>query len=174
MAIITLDDAGIGGGTTSGGTGGEASLSDLPEFSMTSGAANFFPEYYPERVRVGKQRELSRNPGLCDDEEVNDIGSKNREIHLSGYILESEKQSFNFMLDSGEEFKLVSMPWSGHCVIKDSKLEGPLGIENHPTLGKQWVYEYTLDLVASESGEQGDGILTGSSGGPNRNVHGVI
>lgn len=141
-----------------------ANLNDLPDFSMVGDTTTFEPEYYPERVRVGKERNLSRNPGLCGDEEVNDIGSKNRSIHLRGFILGFEKKDFHSAVNSGDEFKMVSMPWSGHVYIKDSRLEGPIGIEKHNIQGKQWVYEYTMDVVASGSHTNTSGIIDGSGG----------
>lgn len=123
------------------------SLSALPDFSLT-GPVNFEPTYYPERVKPSKKRELDREAGLCNGEQVTDTGSKNKDIHVSGYILESEKSTFWDLLDSGEELKMIAMPWSGHVYVKDGDLEGPLGIDNQQG---EWVYEYTMTVVESMS-----------------------
>lgn len=135
----------------------ESLLNNLPDFSLTSEGPDFEPTYYPERVKPSKERNIDREDGLCEGEEVNDNGGKNHDLHVRGFLLESEKSDFWDVLDAGNEFELVSMPWSGFVYIKSGDLEGPKGVDNQE---REWVYEYTIKLVASGSGsEYGNGIV---------------
>ena len=121
-------------------------LDALPDFSLISNEVYFEPEYYPERVKPSKERNIERDDDLCDGETVTDNGGKNADLHIRGFLLESEKSKFWDVLDAGVEFELVSMPWSGFVYIKSGKLEGPKGVDN---VEREWVYEYTLKVVGA-------------------------
>jgi len=137
----------------------ESPLDDLPDFtliSLDSDDISLEPEYYPERVNPSKKRNLEREENLCEGEEITDTGGKNHDLHIRGFILDSEKSDFWDVLDAGDKFELVSMPWSGNVYVKSGKLEGPKGIDNRE---REWVYEYTIKLVAAgEEHSVGDGI----------------
>lgn len=126
----------------------ESPLNELPDFSLTSDKVNFEPEYYPERVKPSKERNINREDEICEGEQVTDNGGKNHDLHVRGYLLQSEKSTFWETLDAGVEFQLVAMPWSGYVYVKSGKLEGPIGVDN---VERQWVYEYTIKFVASGS-----------------------
>lgn len=116
------------------------------QFELDGRNYSFKPHYYPERVTVDKERDLVREKGICRGEYVNDVGMKNREIHVVGYITTPELKEFHDAIDFGEKAMLISMPWQGEVLIADSKLEGPEGVDvetNH------YLYEYTLDLVST-------------------------
>lgn len=136
-------------------------LNDLPEFTLIGfeHPVDFQPEWYPERVTVSKERRMSRTPGMCADQKVRDIGAKNREIHVNGYMLDDTKTDFHALLDSGREFVLSCMPWSGRVMLESGEIEGPLGIERG-----QWVYEYTLDLVSVGNDFTNNGIVSSGRG----------
>lgn len=134
----------------------ESPLNNLPDFTLKSSEVNFEPTYYPERVKPSKDRNVEREPGLCDGEEITDTGGNNHDLHVRGYLLESEKQTFWDVLDAGVEFEMVAMPWSGFAYVKSGKLEGPNGVDN---MERQWVYEYTLKLVAASNGNGNSGVI---------------
>lgn len=132
-------------------------LNDLPDFTLSGPGLTFGPEYYPEKVKPGKERNLSREEGMCEGEHVSDTGSKNIEINIRGFLLESEKDTFWDLLDAGDTFRMVSMPWSGDVYVDSGDLEGPLGIDNQLD---EWVYEYTLQVVQAGGEEiQNGGII---------------
>lgn len=124
-----------------------ADLDNLPDFSLTSEEVDFEPTYYPERVKPSRERNVKRKDKICSGEDINDNGAKNHDLHIKGKLLESEKSIFWDVLDAGVEFALISMPWSGFAYVKSGKLEGPKGIDNRE---REWVYEYTIKLVASD------------------------
>jgi len=137
----------------------DSPLDSLPDFSLISDSVDFEPEYYPERVKPSRERNIDREDGLCDGEEVTDNGGKNHDLHVRGFLLESEKSTFWDVLDAGEEFELVSMPWSGFVYVKSGDLEGPKGVDNRE---REFVYEYKIKFVSSSSGtddSMGDGIM---------------
>jgi hypothetical protein len=111
------------------------------------GGAVFVPSYYPENVRVRRQRQLDRQRGFCGGEKVNDTGSKNMEIHVQGMMLgEGEKSSLYRISGVGRSLELVSETWSGECYLKEFEVEGPVGW--YPPRSA-FIYEYTMDLVSS-------------------------
>jgi hypothetical protein len=135
----------------------DSPLNNLPDFSLVSESTSFEPTYYPERVKPTRERNINRQDGLCEGEEVNDNGGKNHDLHVRGFLLESEKNTFWEVLDDGSEFEMVAMPWSGFVYVKSGNLEGPKGVDNRE---REWVYEYTLKFVAAGSGtETGNGII---------------
>lgn len=137
-------------------------LNDLPDFSLTGvgHGITFAPTYYPERVSVSKERRLQRTPGLCADQNVNDIGAKNREFHVNGFVLEGEKETLEDVIDSGRPFTLSSMPKSARVLMESTEIEGPVGID---TKHNEWIYEYTLDAVATGTEFEDDGIINDGS-----------
>lgn len=153
----------------------QTDLSELNfEFSATD--TTFRPVYYPERVAVGKKRDLVREKGICKNEYVNDVGAKNREIHAVGYVMpyqdpelrneypdngsfdpnanyyQNNLQSFHDMCDFGQRGDLITMQWSGEVLLADSDLEGPIGIDADTG---HYMYEYTLDFVSTGRDEMG-------------------
>lgn len=132
------------------------------EFEIT-GDIDFAPAYYPERVTVGKERDIVREKSICMGEYINDVGTKNREIHVVGKILTPELREFHDLVELGESFDLFIMQWAGEVMLEDSELEGPVGVDVHT---KHFMYEYTLDFVSTgrdELNQISDGILDGSA-----------
>ena len=145
----------------------ESPLDELPDFTLDNADVEFHPEYYPEKIKPGKERNLSREEGLCEGEHVEDTGSKNVEIHIRGYLLGREKDTFWDLLANGGEFRMVAMPWSGDVYVESGDLRGPLGVDN---VENDWVYEYTLDVVeATGEGMEDDGIVDGPGSNPQAN-----
>jgi len=141
------------------------------EFEFDAPDVLFRPSFYPNRVSVGKERDIIREKGICRNEYVKDVGTKNREVHVVGYVTaysdptidkdnyKNNLQCFHDMCDFGQRGQLMTMQWSGEVLLHDSDLEGPVGVDpetNH------FLYEYTLDFVstgASEMGVSTTGIL---------------
>ena len=121
-------------------------LDDLPDFSLISESVQFEPTYYPERVNPKRERNIEREDSLCDGQDIIDNGAKNADLHVRGFLLESEKGKFWDVLDNGEEYELVAMPWSGFVKVKSGNLEGPLGVDDHE---REFVYEYKLKFVST-------------------------
>jgi hypothetical protein len=165
--MVELRPSGGGGGNGSDGEDPYSPVDNLPDFSLSSPDLTFEPQYYPERVKPSKARNLEREPNLCDGEEVTDIGGKNADLHVRGYLLDFEKSTFWDVLDHGEKFEFVSMPWSGFVYVKSGKLEGPKGLDNQH---RDWVYEYTMKLVSA--GEDNSSTSGGVSFGFDHNGEG--
>lgn len=135
----------------------ESPLDDLPDFTV-NGDVDFEPTYYPEKVKPSKERNLNREDGICEGEQVTDTGSKNKSVNIRGYLLESEKDTFWNLLDKGTEHRMVSMPWSGDVMIESGDISGPMGVDDKEN---EWVYEYTLKVVESDGTDmQNDGIVS--------------
>lgn len=126
-----------------GGSSGEESRQQ--PFALF-GPIVFAPEFFPERLQVTKERNLSRNAGYCEGEDVTDSGSKNRDIHVSGYILEDGLDSLHELGDNDYRYTMVSATWSGEVMLKESEVEGPIG---HYPPANSMLWEYRLDLVST-------------------------
>lgn len=122
-------------------------------FAIT-GETQFTPRFFPETIRVTKERRLDRKQGVCEDEVVSDNGSKNRDIHISGRLRgEAEKQALDALGDSSDVLTVTSTTWSGDVRIANIEYEGPVGW--HPPTGElDW--SYTLDVVSTGRDEQFD------------------
>lgn len=116
-----------------------------------SGPVNFAPFYVPNRFSWKKQRNLDREENFCGGEDVEDLGSKNREVHISGAIRFPETFAFNNILDNDEPLNLISPGWSGEVRVVDGEFEGPTGIDPHT---RDDLYQYTLNLVSTGRDEE--------------------
>jgi hypothetical protein len=114
------------------------------------GIVDFTPRYVPTRFSIVKSRNLDRDENFCGGEDVSDIGSQNREIHVAGTVRSRELQSFNDLLDLGEPVELVIPGWVGEVNVEDGDLEGPTQIEpnTHDEL-----YQYSLNFVSTGENE---------------------
>lgn len=126
---------------------------------LLDGPVQFAPTYYPETIRVTKERNLNRSENFCRGEDVSDTGSKNRDIHVTGIMVgEEEKQAFNDLLDSGRTFDMSSTTWSGEVYVSTGDYEGPTGYDARA--GAQQ-YQYTVDLVSTAAQLRGDDSESG-------------
>lgn len=128
------------------------------KFTLSNDTVTFAPHYFPDNIRVTKERELTRSKGICMGEDVADNGSKNREIRIKGRIRGDEKDIFNMVLDSDEVFMMSSNAWSGRVRISDGEYEGPTGIDGR---SRRLLWNYRLNVVRvnpkvkdSDSGEE--------------------
>jgi hypothetical protein len=158
MVVHSLLDA--------GGAGPGGSFPLPASMFMLEGSPSFQPFYVPERRPVSKERNLNRKENWCGGEDVNDWGAKNREIHVSGLLLDSELDTFNAVLDSGETFDLVMPAWSGEVNVLAGELDGPVAVDARK---KEYLYQYTLDLVSTGRDEvvstTADGIISSGADG---------
>jgi len=145
---------------------------DQFNFEFVAPDVVFRPVYYPDRVVVGKERDVVREKGICRNEYVRDVGTHNREIHVVGKVSAyvdpeidnhnyvNNLQSYHDMVDFGQRGDLITMQWSGEVIVLDSDLEGPTGVD--PDTG-HFQYEYTLDFISTGRDEMGvstTGIIT--------------
>jgi len=154
MAIIPGP---LGDGST--GTGGGRGISSSQNVFALYGPAGIAPFYVPQRFEMGKERNLDKEEQFCDGEDVTDMGGKNREIHVSGILLDSETDAFNDLLDSGEKHELIMPAWSGEVLVEDGNVDGPRGTDSTT---REWLYRFTLNLVSTgldETGPSDDGII---------------
>lgn len=124
----------------------------------------FVPRYSPE-VRVTKARNLQSQQDLCEGEYMYDLGGKNREIHVTGYVHVRDFPTFNGMLEAGEPMEMVSEKWTGEVLVKRGRLEGAYMWDGYED---DWLSNFSLDLVSTgrdERGETNYGIIGGSGGG---------
>lgn len=128
---------------------------------LVSGPVTFAPTYFPETVRVRKEREIDRTRNFCKGEDATDAGAKNREIHVTGIMVGDDKKDFEDLEDLGEPVNLSSQTWSGEVLVKEGEVEGPTGWDAQL---KEHHYRYTLDFVATgaERDERvaSDGIIS--------------
>jgi hypothetical protein len=123
------------------------------EFELSNVSMVFAPLFYPRKVVVSKERRHSRQANYCEGEDVYDIGSKNREIHITGYFRTSELDAFNALLDQHDPLDLIADEWTGEAVIENGEYQ-KFGYDT---------YEYKLNLVSTGKDERGrigaDGII---------------
>lgn len=127
------------------------------EIYPTEMARSFIPEFYPDDFTQMKKRELTRYGGNCGGESVSIKAVKNREIHVSGVMLEGEVKIFNKLVDYNGTVEIYSplIPNGGmECFIKKGELGNQSGWDPHT---RQWMFEYTLDLVSTGKDEHKGG-----------------
>lgn len=111
------------------------------------GSAPFTPAYYPENIRVRKQRELQRSSGFCGGQRITDNGAKNREIHISGKLRgRDELEELHDVGDAAVPLNLSTATWSGEVRVMETEVEGPVGY--YPPTG-EYHWEYTIDVVST-------------------------
>lgn len=128
------------------------------------GSVSFAPRFFPERIQVTKERELDRSSDFCGGEDVSDKGSKNRDIHINGRLLGTEKNALDRVADTSEPLTMSSTTWSGEVRVSTVEYDGPKGY--HPPSGSL-LWEYTIDLVSTgrdeDEGNHGNGIISSGS-----------
>jgi hypothetical protein len=127
------------------------------------GEAGFSPHYVPTRFRVGKERNLDRSESFCGGEDVEDLGSKNRELHISGWLRESEISAFDDLLDSDATHDIVTPGggWDGEVRVLDGEYEGPRSFD---PFSRELLFKYSMNVLStgrdeSSSGGYGNGIV---------------
>lgn len=123
------------------------------KFSLRGETRVFAPSMYPGDVVVSKERNKARNDNLCEGETIDDTGSKNREILVTGRILRSELRAFDELLDDGTQFDMLADEWIGEVEVLDGEYRSH-GLD---------MYRYKLNLVSTgqdEAGGSGPGILS--------------
>lgn len=170
MATNKFDDGGGGGSGGSAfpnrgvphgfqGKGGNS----LP-FGIAASGLEFYPEYIPNQIQLNKERKLVRHANFCGLEDVFEIHGKNREVHVNGYILESELPSFADVLDWSQEAEIVTPGWSGRVRVVKGEHEGPVAWDARE---EQYLWNYSLDVVSTGIDEAqhisryNDGIVSG-------------
>lgn len=129
------------------------------EFELAGENFSFAPFYYPRKVTPSKERRLSEQSAICEGEDVTDIGSKNREIVVRGYLRMSELPAYDRFIESGATYDLISLQWSGEVVLRDTELDGPMGVD---TDTGDWLFIYDFTLKSTGKDERhtpGDGII---------------
>lgn len=134
------------------GGGGNAAQSTHQSAFLLAGEITFAPFYAPERIAVTKERELNREGNFCGGEDVTDLGAKNRDIHLSGMLLESELETYEALLDNDKPLDLTTPGWSGEVMVAGGEYEGPVGRDPRNGL---YFFKYSLDLVSTGRDEGG-------------------
>lgn len=149
----------------SGGGGGGGPFSEDSGFELFAEGISFAPFFYPDRVVVGKEHNLARDGSPCGGEDVDNIGSKNKEIHVTGIIRQHEKHALEAIIDYSEPLELISMSWSGEVVVEDGEFEGPIGVDAHTG---EFHWQYTINLVSTGEDEPNKipdaGIIKQASG----------
>lgn len=153
----------LGAGDAGGGYGDRYRSKTAFDFDFGMyGINNFAPFYSPSRISISKERKLNRKEDFCGGETVDDIGEKNREIHISGLVLGKEIAAFNALLDDPVTYTLITNIWDGQVRVDDGDIEGPGPFD---PIHKDRLFKYTLNLVSTGRDESGtdDGII--ASGG---------
>lgn len=147
MVNIAPVDAAGGNGPT------DQSFPTKVEFELVGETTEFRPHYYPKDVVVGKERQLSEKADICNGEDVADMGGKNREISISGFLLHRELLNYNNYIDSGGACDMIALQWSGEVLLDVTDIDGPVGID---TRTQDWLYYYTMELKSTGTDEGGD------------------
>ncbi|QRV15020.1 hypothetical protein JMJ58_19250 [Haloterrigena salifodinae] len=123
---------------------------DKQDFYITSSALTFAPTYVPTRISVSKERNLNREDNFCGTEDVSDLGSKNRVVHISGVVRETELQSFGNLLNANYPLRLIAPGWSGEIRVKDGEYEGPRAFDPR---NREPLYKYSLNVLSTGKNE---------------------
>ncbi|NUC72539.1 hypothetical protein HTZ84_09495 [Haloterrigena sp. SYSU A558-1] len=126
---------------------------DKEDFYITSSGLTFAPTYVPTRISISKSRNLNREDNFCGTEDVSDLGSKNREVHVSGVLRESEIPSFGNLLNANYPLTIISPGWSGEIRVMDGECEGPRAFDPR---NREPLYKYSLNVLSTGKNE-GDG-----------------
>lgn len=127
------------------------------EIDPTNSEWSLAPEFYPDDFTQMKKKEFSRYGGDCGGETVTIKSVKNREFHIEGVILEGEINLFQGLLDITEPVDLLSplTPAGGmECHVKQGELGNQAGWDPQ---NRQWMFEYTLDLISTGRDEYDSG-----------------
>lgn len=121
------------------------------------GPTDFAPRYVPNRFSLSKERNLDRSENFCGGEDVEDLGSKNRDIHFSGMIRQRELPAFHDLLDTNVPVEMIYPGWSGSNVrVVDGELDGPRSRDPETN---EYLYQYSVNVVSTgedESSYSGD------------------
>lgn len=115
-------------------------------FHLFGDGITFAPNYVPTRFSVGKERNLNREENFCGMEDVTDLGSKNRDLHISGVLKANEIEAFGDLLDYDDPVDMTSPGWSGEVRVASGEYEGPRATD--PVDG-QHLYKFSLDVVST-------------------------
>lgn len=137
------------GGGSSGGEVSRALFSDSG-FEIYNDEFTFAPFFYPSRVVVSKAQKITRDGTPCGGEDVENVGSENREIHIVGVIRQHEKFALERLLDQTDELNIISLSWSGEIKLDEGDYEGPIGVDPHTN---EFHWKYTLNLVSTGTDE---------------------
>ncbi|ELY49902.1 hypothetical protein [Natronorubrum bangense] len=121
-------------------------------FSISGNGIYFGPHFVPERIQIGKERNLVRHANFCGLEDVFEIHGKNREIHVSGKLRQNELQAFENVLDHNQTADLITPGFSGEIRVVKGEYEGPIGWD---PMTEQYLWSYNLDLVSTGLDEAG-------------------
>lgn len=161
MANTFFDLGGVGGTTSINGGETPSVIAPGASFELSNENMVFAPLYYPRKIVVSKERRKSRQANFCEGEDVYDIGSKNREIHITGFIRAAELAAFNALLDEHDPLDLIADEWTGEISILDGEYQR-FALD---------VYSYKLNAVSTGTDERGtsipDGIISGGSSSDN-------
>jgi hypothetical protein len=153
--------AGDAGSTTTSVTGltSPSVIAPGASFELSNAEMVFAPLFYPSEIVVSKERRHSRQDNFCAGEDVSDIGSKNRELHIAGKIRANETAAFNTLLDQHQPLDLLCDEWSGEVVIESGEYKR-FALD---------VYEYKLNVVSTGANEAArlseNGIIKGGYAG---------
>lgn len=148
-------------------TGGGGNRLEKPAkapFALIGDEAEFLPTFYPETIRVRRERNPDRTRNYCGGEDVTDNGSKNPEIHLTGRMVGQEKEQFERVIASDEAFEMTSPAKTAEVRVVEGEFEGPVGWNPEDYA---YHFEYTIDLVTTGADERdaskGNGIISDGS-----------
>lgn len=139
--------------------GGRGKPRQQPFAILADGSSAFTPAIYPERIQVTKERDLNRSKNYCKGEDVADNGTKNREVHINGRMTRASLDDLNEVIDSGEEYTLVSATWSGQVLMDSLEIEGPDGWWPQQNT---MLWSYRIDAVSTgmDESEGNSGIIS--------------
>lgn len=152
---LTARDGGGGGATRTAGNGPSPKHST---FLLSGPSIYFAPFFSPNRIQNTKERNLDRKENFCGREDVTDLGSKNRDIHVSGLIKESEIFAFDTIVESNDALTLVLDGWSGEVRVAGGEWEGPAALDPQ---SRERLFKYSFDFVSTGLDENGDGYEDG-------------
>ena len=130
-------------------------------FLLSGRGIYFAPFFSPTRISNKKERNLNREKNFCGGEDVTDLGSSNRDIHISGVIRQSEIASFDDIVEENGVLDIVTDGWSGEVRVAGGDWEGPISFDPQ---SKERLYKYSFDFVSTgfNEGEESydDGIIS--------------
>jgi hypothetical protein len=115
-----------------------------------SGGPDFQPLYYPSNFRITTEKELNRTAADCEGQRVSIDELKNSELHVKGKVHASDMEALDSLAHTTEVVEVISPVIVGSgmdAYVKSAERGDIIGYDAYPT-AKEWMFEYTIDLVS--------------------------
>lgn len=128
------------------------------------GGPDFQPLYYPSNFRITTEKELNRTAADCEGQRVTIDELKNSELHVKGKVHTSDMEALDALAHTTETVEVVTPIIVGggmEAYVKSAERGDITGYDAYPT-AKEWMFEYTIDLVSTGRDEYQESPVSSS------------